>query len=214
METWGFCQYRWISSRCRLETCESSGCHILPHIQVWEVKGHIMVILIKDYYPFFLIKQDNIWRKQGGTEEAVGKNIYLISTSNLVKEISSAKTMISQAPSVNESFSDSYHLLMNHSDIFHLQGISQNSSMNQRLPIASKCSNSSQETEAPSQGSSSASNMTSLQHKCPQTMTTPPWNSPFTGNLLIFTERPFATSQCFLMKPIQCGTSRLAQSSP
>lgn len=104
---------------------------------------------------------------------------------------------------------------MNHSDIFHhLQGISQNSSMNQRLPIASKLNNSSQETEALSQGSSSASNMTSLQHKCPQTMTTLPWNFPFNGNLLIFTERPFATSPSFPMKQIQCGTSKLAQSSP
>lgn len=55
-----------------------------------------MVIPIKDYSLFFIIKQDNIWRKQRGTEEAVGKNIYLISTSNIVKEISSAKTLIPQ----------------------------------------------------------------------------------------------------------------------
>lgn len=46
------------------------------------------MILTKDYSLFFLlIKQDNIWRKQGGTEEAVDKNIYIINTSNIVKSL-------------------------------------------------------------------------------------------------------------------------------
>lgn len=83
--------------------------HTATHSGV-RIKGHIMAILIKDYslfFFFFLTKQDNIWRKQGRTEEEVDKNIYLISTSNIVKEISSAKTMIFHAPNISESFSNS-----------------------------------------------------------------------------------------------------------
>jgi len=64
-------------------------------------------MLKRDYCPVFLIKWDKIWRKQGGTEEAVDKNIYLISSSGIFKEVSSAKTTISHAPIVSENFSNS-----------------------------------------------------------------------------------------------------------
>lgn len=97
-------------------------------------------------------------RNRGGSGQ---EYIYFISSSNIFKEVSSIKTRISHVPSVNVSFSNSQHCVLNHSDIFHLEGISQNSLMNQRLPVGSRFDNSSQEKVAPSHGSSLASNMTS-----------------------------------------------------
>lgn len=85
--------------------------------------------------------------------------------------------------------------------------------MNQRLPVASRLDYSSQETVAPSRGSSLASNTTSVQHRCPWTMTTLKF-SLHGQSFHVHRKTLCNQSSLFSWILTPCGTSRLAQLSP